>query len=107
MIVADDDHATRIVCPGVDHLAVGNRIDLCASSITVNGIPILTSMPVARIIPGIFGLGAVTNKKAVAERLSRRPNRVAKSWGNNRGRRDRSRWCSGRYVPCRRRGALV
>src|SRR5215213_3306534 len=74
----NDDNTPRIVCASIHNLTISYSIDVGSSGIIRNRIPILTRVPVAWIVPSIFNLSTVANKKAIAEWLTWHSNWKAK-----------------------------
>ncbi len=74
--VLDDDHPAGILGPGEDDIAVGDCVDLRAGGLALERVPVLSRVPIARVVPGVLGGVAVANAKAIARELARPADQV-------------------------------
>src|SRR6266487_5191926 len=113
--VLDNHDPARVIRICVDDLAIGNRVDARAGGVALLRVPVLASMPPARIVPCVFNRDTVANKEAVTERPPRRPDWITKRRGSGRGsagwswhgcgcRRGAISWRSLRLRSCRGTG---
>src|SRR5204863_5397329 len=59
ILMPDDHHPSRVVRPSIDNLTITYRIDVRPSGIALDGIPVLASVPVARIIPSVLNISTM------------------------------------------------
>lgn len=74
----NDDYAARVVIIRVDHLAVGHRVNrYTGARLVIGAAPVLAGVPPAGEEPGVLAGVAMPHEPAIAQRLPRKPLRVA------------------------------
>ncbi len=87
-MVLDDDHPAGVVRSGEDDFAGASGQNARSGGFgPIEPVPVLGGMPIAGVVPGVFGLEPVADEKPVAGHTLRFGNREAEAVPGLRSRR--------------------